>query len=70
MTFNSFNEMTAVLTNDEILELVNKHLAHKAYQAEQHKKYNAKKNAAVRSIKEIAASQGLTVEQLIAKMNS
>lgn len=67
--FNSFNEMTAVLTNAEILELVNKHLAHKAYQAEQHKKYNAKKNAAVKSIKQIAAERGVSVERLLEMMN-
>lgn len=58
------------LGEEKVRELLSAKLKHDAQQKSYHKQYNAKRNATFKNMREIAAEQGLTVEQLVARINA
>jgi hypothetical protein len=55
---------------EAVAEKLVQKMKHDAQQKSYHAKYNRARNATFKNMREIAAEQGLTVDQLIAKVNA
>lgn len=58
------------LGEDVVLGKLDAKIKHDAQQKSYHKRYNAARNATFRSMREIAAEQGITVDELIRRTNA
>lgn len=54
---------------EAIVNTCNKFMVAKAKQVAYHKAYNARKNFAMRQLREVAKSRGLTIEQLATELD-